>query len=568
MMPRLIDIIHRLFPDGTLPGQGRQWRRAPVWPPDVFACGAVLASMSGAYSRARYTSQWSSHCCFNDEYRKTVRTIGAAWADGHLPDEVSALWSRLLTVGQRHILEADAEWWDTAMKLMIIADEAATGIGFLSSGDDRETAFADYLLLQYTHHVQRLGHRRARLDPKFDLPNLPRSLCWMIPPTEFCVQPKARTPEVGFTLRSLSHNLALLPPAGEITTRWRFGTPAGRSTDQALNLLLVPFPFKIDSSCFVGGSQSFGEGSIKFFSLRQNWLRSNGSRLSSRDLSAFFAGLVHQARREVRNVHGLVLPETALADSHVKAIARDLAANTGLELFVCGVFRSARGRTNAQNKVYAAIFHDHRVLVDWDQAKHHRWRLDSSQIRRYHLGDALDPKDTWWEQIELQPRTCTFYVFRYGASLAALVCEDLARIDPVQAAVRSVGPNLVIVLLMDGPQLERRWPGRYATVLADDPGSAVLTLTSLGMIRRSVMPGEDESRQIALWKDAAGVAQELKLPRGAHGLLLTLSQSSETSCAQDGRSDRGATARLSLSGVRAIFHPRPPVWIDMAPDGQ
>jgi hypothetical protein len=143
----------------------------------------------------------------------------------------------------------------------------------------------------------------------------------------------------------------------------------------------------------------------------------------------------------------------------------------------------------------------------------------------------------------------------------------LPKSSMVQAAVRSVGPNLVIVLLMDGPQLERRWPGRYATVLADDPGSAVLTLTSLGMIRRSAMPGEEESRQIALWKDAAGAAQELKLPRGAHGLLLTLSQSSETSCAQDGRSDRGATARLSLSGVRSIVHPHPPAWIDTVPGG-
>jgi hypothetical protein len=426
-MPRVIDVLHRLLPDGTLPGQGRQWRRAPVWPPDVFACGAVLASMSGAYSRARYTSQWSPGCYFNDDYRATVRTVGAAWAnDGQLPDEMSALWSRLLAAGSRQVLEANAAWWDTAMKLMIIADEAAAGIGFLSS-----TALADYHFFQYTHHVQRLRHRRARLDPRFDLPNLPTSLCWMIPPSEACVQPKARTPGVGFTLRSLSHNLALLPPAGEIETSWQFGTPAGRSTDQALNLLLVPFPFQVDGSCFVGGSESFGEGSMKFFSLRQNWLRSNGAKLSARDLSMFFAGLVDQARREVRNVHGLVLPETALDDAHVKAIARDLAANTGLELFVSGVFRTARARTYAQNKVYAAIFHRHRVFVDWEQAKHHRWRLDSGQVRRYQLGDALDPKDMWWEQIELQPRTCTFYVFRYGASLAALVCEDLARIDPV-----------------------------------------------------------------------------------------------------------------------------------------
>jgi len=73
--------------------------------------------------------------------------------------------------------------------------------------------------------------------------------------------------------------------------------------------------------------------------------------------------------------------------------------------------------------------------------------------------------------------TCTFYVFRYGMSMATLICEDLARIDPVQTVIRAIGPNLVIALLMDGPQWQRRWSGRYATVLADDPGSAVLSVT-------------------------------------------------------------------------------------------
>jgi hypothetical protein len=58
--------------------------------------------------------------------------------------------------------------------------------------------------------------------------------------------------------------------------------------------------------------------------------------------------------------------------------------------------------------------------------------------------------------------------------------EDLARPDPVGDLVRSVGPNLVIALLMDGPQLRARWSGRYAMSLADDPGSFVLSVTSLG----------------------------------------------------------------------------------------
>ena len=153
-------------------------------------------------------------------------------------------------------------------------------------------------------------------------------------------------------------------------------------------------------------------------------------------------------------------------------------------------------------------------------------------------------------------------MFRHGASLATLICEDLARVDPVQTVLRAVGPNLVIVLLMDGPQLERRWPGRYATVLADDPGSAVLTLTSLGMVRRSRMPGEKERREVALWKEPGGEARELSLPDGCHALLVTLSPSLETNYTLDDRSDNEGTVHLSLTGVRGVAHPNPRSWVD------
>jgi hypothetical protein len=262
-------------------------------------------------------------------------------------------------------------------------------------------------------------------------------------------------------------------------------------------------------------------------------------------------------------VDGLVLPELALSGDQVVEVAENLARRTKLELFVAGMLvTSETARSERVNKVFAAIFQGNRVLTSWEQAKHHRWRLDGDQIRRYHLGNALDPRCLWWEKIGLEPRECTFYVFRHGASVATLVCEDLARIDPVQSALRAIGPNLVVVLLMDGPQFERRWPGRYATVLADDPGSAVLTLTCLGMVRRSVMPGEEDRREVGLWKESASMAaRELRLPRGCHGLLVTLSQSWETNYTLDGRSDNEGTMRLSLSGVREVKHPRPPDWI-------
>jgi hypothetical protein len=115
---------------------------------------------------------------------------------------------------------------------------------------------------------------------------------------------------------------------------------------------------------------------------------------------------------------------------------------------------------------------------------------------------------------------------------------------------------------MDGAQMERRWPGRYATVLADDPGSAVLTLTSLGLIRRSNMPSEKGPRLIALWKDSQSSAVELELPEGAHSLLLTLSPRKETNYTADGRSDGGMTTTLSLTSVIGVKHGKPPDWVN------
>jgi hypothetical protein len=178
--------------------------------------------------------------------------------------------------------------------------------------------------------------------------------------------------------------------------------------------------------------------------------------------------------------------------------------------------------------------------------------LDKGQILRYSFGDSLNAAGVFWEKIDVSERACSFFVFRHGASLAALICEDLARTDPAGAVIRSIGPNLVIVLLMDGPQIESRWPGKYAAVLADDPGSSVLTLTSLGMVKRSVRPGATEPREVALWKEPGRNAEELKLPPGSHALLLTLSISSEEQFTLDGRSDGGNSVKISLTGVSQV----------------
>jgi hypothetical protein len=94
---------------------------------------------------------------------------------------------------------------------------------------------------------------------------------------------------------------------------------------------------------------------------------------------------------------------------------------------------------------------------------------------------------------------------------------------------------VVVTPLLDGPQLTSRWAARYASVLADDPGSAVLTLSSYGMVQRSRPNGRDASAVIALWKDPARGTREITLESGAQGVLLTACGDRATRRSADGR---------------------------------
>jgi hypothetical protein len=205
---------------------------------------------------------------------------------------------------------------------------------------------------------------------------------------------------------------------------------------------------------------------------------------------------------------------------------------------------------------------DGEIVSVTEQSKHHRWRLEGSQIRQYQLGGIFDPNSIWWEHIDVHNRRIGFSINRHNAVVAALVCEDLARNDPVLPAVAAVGPTLVIALLMDGPQLTNRWPGRYATVLAEDPGSSVLTLTCLGMIERSAMPGADNKPVVGLWKDSYGSAKELVLPRGCHGLVLSLDCSRRRQATLDHREHKDAAVQYRLGAARAVRVESPPPWLE------
>jgi hypothetical protein len=535
--PDLRPVVARLFPNGTN-GSGRA-NTIPRWPPDLFAFAAEVAEQYGIYAQLPFTCGWLEDTyLFKDEYLDEISRLCQRWhALGKPPPEAVRAWNRLVGRGKSPVR---THWHQDVMLLMVLSDAVSEGMGFeldeTSPQNYARVVFAQMLLLQ--------KGMKSRI-----LTNLPQSLCWMVPSSEVCVQPKTNTPKVGCTLRSLSHHLALLPSTGVVSTGWVYAAPPNSPPN--LNMLLIPFPYHIDAGDFAP-TLSRVDPQNAYFCVKQGWLKNGDQKVSAQDVADFLTALIDAAQREADTVHALVLPELALDGTDVDQIARSLAiTKPKLELLISGVLDEA-GENLTRNSAYMARLLGGDVVQSWHQAKHHRWRLEANQIRRYHLGFVLDPEQVWWEQIDVSNRACSFTVVRQGASIATLVCEDLARSDPVMPAINSVGPNLLVALLMDGPQWEKRWPGRYATVLADDPGTSVLTLTSIGMINRSTNPGQAPGRQIALWKQAGDVAQELTLPAGEHALLLSLTMAPDSQTTLDRRCDDGTARQFRLSGVRAI----------------
>ena len=163
-----------------------------------------------------------------------------------------------------------------------------------------------------------------------------------------------------------------------------------------------------------------------------------------------------------------------------------------------------------------------------------------------------------WERIQIGERAINFVTMASWLTMCVLICEDPARQDPVSEVIRAVGPNLVIGLLMDGPQLRSRWSSRYASVLAEDPGCSVLTLTSLGMASRSrprdVLPGTaaDRSRVIALWRDAIYGEQEIEVESGHDACVLSLVCRTGREFTIDGRSDNDSAYFPVFAGSQSF----------------
>lgn len=500
------------------------------WPPDAFVFTATVLADSGAYRcvvNPPAGNVWPPNESDGADWDAGLREDAAVWADwaaegappGAEPEDNRLRRLRASLATRLSIALTDlerAEQWHTLADLLhlhALADEASAGAGLLSETPFQRRAAA---LLASTGTLSRLPLDRAG------------------------VQPKLRPPASGITLRSLSHHLAL--DRSEVDVRWVVAPSVARPTHTGdrLTLLLVPHPPVIRASDFrpvAGPLQNMDPSRYGFYEYVPE----------ERFDGAQALDLLAHARRQVGAVDMVVLPEGALDEAEVPGI-QSLLAEAGVSYLVAGV-RQAHGEASGFGGNYA-----HFGAGDWQappQHKHHRWCLDASQVHQYHLGAALDPRRHWWEAIGVPRRSLTFVAVSEGVAICPLVCEDLARPDPVTDVVRSIAPTLVVALLLDGPQLAARWPARYASVLADDPGCSVLTLTALGMTQRSQPPGHSPSRVIALWKDPHRGLQEIALASGARAVALTAHARSVAVPSADGREGKDVS-ELVLSGIEQI----------------
>jgi len=590
----VFDEVKNVLPNGASPAQLIEgnvgafgmWTLAPQVPSDLFATIGMICSVSGAIGYFNPDPEYAVHPAkfgLTVEERKYMIRVGSVW--GGAPDpglkesdccpldanrEVQSLWTEFLNFKNqplriKGLLEGDFDkWWcKAAFKLLIVADIASMNIGQVD-GNGGSNPFTDVIL---SHYQGEAGDDEAKKAiPGSNLlrhERFPASLTIMADKDVVCVQPKSRISQVGCTLRNLSANLALLPPQGMVRCHWSqtAALPKG-DDDDALDILLVPLPFKLNGKNFEPTRKdidvcdaSRARPNWDNFEVHQDWLDDHDQ------IVADIKKLLKEAQKQTRTINGIVLPEYALNWRTFEKLCDTVFEDEpGLEFLISGSSSNCASNGTSEpvqkaNYVLTAVNFDpgekiaeNRRTHVASRKKHHRWRLDRNQISDYALASILNPSvKAWWEEHSIETRELYFHQFRQSSTFVTMICEDLARNDPCHEILRSTGPNLLFALLMDGPQLPQRWSARYAASLADDPGSAVLTLTSFGLIDRLNKTGKfDESRTIALWKDGSGRIQEIYMPRheGPCGVLVSLSSLLVTDQTIDGRQKRSRSWRF------------------------
>jgi len=507
------------------------------WPPDLFALTEVILQRSEAYRFALSPPAGSSWPPSGvPDWPDAVTEAGRRWStwaedrNGAIPHLLAQEWGIFRARAGIPLSQlAEARDWRLCQALLTlhaIADEACAGLGValdVSAADGCVYRACGRELLARTGSLARIPAHLIR------------------------VLPKVRTPPNGSSVRALSRYAAVTVPG--VAARWHKAPtrrPGTNPHDKGVNFLLLPWPLRVRGSDFrsvAGPLHELAGDPFGFFEFAP---------AEGLDLDLVDRMLV-AAVDEAGTVDVVVLPESAVEHGEIDDL-EVLLSRHGVTTLITGVREHPKQPGQfPRNWVHIGVSVGE-YWVHISQSKHHRWSLDDEQIYQYNLSATLHPHVRWWEAAEVPRRSVQFAELGGGVTLASLVCEDLAQTDDVADVIRSVGPMIVVTPLLDGPQLSSRWAARYAGVLADDPGSAVLTLTSFGMAQRSRPPGFGPSPVVALWKSPGQETREIPLAHGAQGILLSARAARAAKRSFDGRrplENGGEFISVSTCQVRA-----------------
>jgi hypothetical protein len=501
-----------------------------AWPPDVFALcdraleaseayrfvvspppGVVLSGPGGGVIAARLAAQWWQ------------------WIDGSVrtvPTPIASWWKVVRDAGQLGIeqLASGGEWEviEALLALHTVADEACAGLGSATGAPPGPGC----------------TFRAAARELFAETGSLSRAS-----PAVLRVLPRCRANAGRISIRSLSRYVFVGGPQVDVDWHRTPSRPADvRPPEAHANGLLLSWPLRVRARDFQALRYTLPHmdgAEMGFFAFRPAEVLDFG----------LVEGVLRAAIDEAGTVDFVILPECAITPTDVTPLEA-LLARYGVWCLIAGVRELGSDGHLGRNWVHVGV----RQELVWrhaEQHKHHRWRLDGRQIDQYNLGGSLMPSMEWWEAVSI-PRRSLQIIDMGSMTLVPLVCEDLARLEPVSGLVGSIGASLVVALLVDGPQLRSRWTARYASVLADDPGSAVCTLTSYGMVRRCRPPGCPPSGVVAMWKDSSGRLTEIELEDGADAVVIATNVTVAGSVTADGRRHVGSTSTLTLSGVQSL----------------
>lgn len=516
------------------------------WPPNIFI---ILYSLLEYTDKYRLIVSPQEHFKWTATENKTVNEVAEEWRNlinfTHkkvmLPSQSAVATSTSILEKYLHVV-FNLKNYKTCVYELLDKDDFIKAVFVLILSIDELFSDINICDLKFSNNLRLCleirNLLRGRTDNLADNKNMHGFVTF-----------KTNVPQSGLTINNLTQNITCIKPA--VKPKIIVNKLVKKSFNKkAYNILVLPWPMKIEANWFkeVNVEKSLEmDDYFGFFEYRPT----NGEELK---LSHFLSA-IYSAIQRVGSLDLIVFPECALNDKVFKDFTDSLfkAFGEGAPSLLAGVY--GEDDEFGKNAAKLAFIGESKTFDSFEQKKHHRWYLDESQLRNYNLSNSLDPGKKWWEHIQIGRRHLMTLHTHDGVKLCPLICEDLARQEPVAQAVRAVGPNLVVSLLLDGPQLSQRWPGKYAAVLSDDPGSSVLSVTNLGMTLRSTGLGNSPSRGVALWSEPGKGSETLYLDNDGVGIVIGLEMQDELLWSMDGRSKRKPILRKKFHSTIYDNHP-------------